>query len=134
MPFNHLVIVLQHWKWEFCEMVQNTFHHVWEAKEGLAVKTIHLVCVVRPDWAWWHHGGSQTAGVSEINHMCIVPCILPRHPKEMKCENTNVVVSMTCLCCPSFCWWVAALLVFLSFSHSLTLTLFPPLFSWWCGS
>lgn len=57
--------------------------------------------------------------------------ILPRHPREMNCENTNIVVSTTCLCCPSFCRWVAALLVSLSFS--LFLLLFPLLFSWWCG-
>lgn len=66
---------------------------------------------------------SGSRGFWNKPHVHCTLYILPRHPQEMKCENTNVVVSMTCLCCPSSFRWIAALLVFLSFSVSLTFAL-----------
>lgn len=108
--------------------------------QSCKIQTIHLVCVVRPDWAWWHHWGCQAAGVSEINHMCIVPCIFCPGILKKWSVKIPMLLSAWLVCVVHHpvgellhCWCF-----FLSQSLSLLprfliFPLFPLLFLWWCG-
>lgn len=62
---------------EFCEMMPNIFSSRLKIThcQSNRITTTRFVRIVRADWAQWHHRGNQTAGVSEINHMRILPCI-----------------------------------------------------------